>query len=123
MSNKKKVNARNQGNGAVRSGSVLLLTTFPDRKSAEIFAHKLLQKKRAACLNLVPGVTSLYNWKGKTVSEQEILVIGKTTAAAFRKLKKEIKSLHSYEVPELIGISIREGLPEYLNWISAAVKI
>jgi periplasmic divalent cation tolerance protein len=118
---KKKVIARNR-HGAAKNGSVVFFTTFSKKEAAVQFAQTALREKWAACLNIVEGVTSYFYWKEKLNCDSEILVIGKTNAAAFKKLKAKIKSVHPYELPELIGVSAKDGLPEYLDWIDSSLR-
>ena len=102
--------------------AVLFFSTFKDEEAATVFAHSVVREQFAACVNVVGSVHSVYFWDGKVNDETETLVIGKTTATKFKALKKSIKSLHSYEVPELICVKIDDGLPAYLDWIAKSVK-
>ena len=97
----------------------LLMTTCPSLSEAEILAEKLLKARLAACINIVPGVTSMYEWKGKLEREQEFLLLIKSRANCYAELEKLIHTHHSYELPELIAVPIDYGLPSYLNWIDA----
>jgi periplasmic divalent cation tolerance protein len=118
---KKKINARNRS-GAAKSGSVVFFTTFSKKEAAVQFAQTALREKWAACLNIIEGISSYYYWKDELNADSEILVIGKTTAGAFKKLKSRFKSVHPYELPELVAFSVKDGLPAYLNWIMESVK-
>jgi periplasmic divalent cation tolerance protein len=79
-------------------------------------------KKLAACANILPSVQSIYRWKGKVETAREVLLLIKTTAARLPQLEKEVKRLHSYEVPEFIALSISAGSSDYLNWIQQNSK-
>ncbi len=95
----------------------LLITTCPSMDEAEGLAEKLLTARLAACVNIVPGVVSLYEWRGKMEREQEFLLLIKSRADLFGELEKLLRASHSYELPELIAVPIEEGLAPYLNWI------
>jgi periplasmic divalent cation tolerance protein len=95
----------------------LVLTTCPSMEEAEALAEKILQARLAACVNIVPGVKSLYEWKGKLERDQEFLLLIKSRSEGFPELEKLVQSSHSYELPELIAVPIEQGLAPYLNWI------
>lgn len=76
----------------------------------------------AACVNIIEGVTSIYEWKNELCSENECLMIIKSRKALFNKLKKEIAGLHPYDVPEIISLDITDGLESYLNWMRKNTK-
>jgi periplasmic divalent cation tolerance protein len=84
---------------------------------AKRIGKAVVEKKLAACANIVAGVESIYRWKGKVERAREVLVVIKTTAARLRELEREVKRLHSYEVPEFIVLPIVAGSQEYLAWI------
>lgn len=78
----------------------------------------ILKKRLAACANIVSGVDSRFWWKGRLDRAKEALIMFKTVAKNFKKIEKEIKRLHSYEVPEIIAVPIMAGSKSYLNWIA-----
>jgi periplasmic divalent cation tolerance protein len=84
---------------------------------AREIGRAIVQKELAACANILPGVESIYRWKGKVDQAREVLVIMKTSAARLRELEREVKRLHSYDVPEFIVLPIVAGSKEYLKWI------
>ena len=84
---------------------------------AETIASALVENKLCACINLIPGVKSFFQWKGRLEVEKESLLIIKTETRMIDRLIDEIKKLHSYEVPEIIALPITDGYNEYLNWI------
>jgi periplasmic divalent cation tolerance protein len=100
----------------------LVLTTVSSIDEARKIAHALVERRLAACVNVVPGVESIYRWQGKVESAQECLLIIKTTASAFGRLRATLVELHSYEVPECIEIEISNGGEAYLNWIGEGVR-
>ncbi|MEN8170743.1 MAG: divalent-cation tolerance protein CutA [Pseudomonadota bacterium] len=105
--------------GAETMGYRLVITTCPSMAEAEALAEKLLTARLAACVNIVPGIQSLYEWQGKLQRDQEFLLLIKSRSEGFPELEKLVQSSHSYELPELIAVPIEEGLAPYLNWIDA----
>ncbi len=97
--------------------ALLVLSTTPTRQEAEKIAHTLVQKKLAACVNIVGPIKSIYRWQGKTEQAEEHLLIIKTTTQAYPALQQEIRKLHSYQLPEIIALPIQHGLPQYIEWI------
>ncbi len=95
----------------------LAITTCPTMDEAESLAGKILEARLAACVNIVPGVQSLYEWQGKLEKEQEFILLIKTRSEGFPELEKLIQASHSYELPELIAVPIEQGATPYLAWI------
>jgi periplasmic divalent cation tolerance protein len=101
------------------SAEILLgLSTFPDPETARRIAGQLVTENFAACANLLPAIESIYRWQGKIEQGTEVLVLFKTTAGRWAAFQEKLKSLHPYEVPEIICLEVRDGLPEYLRWVS-----
>ncbi len=100
---------------------ILALSTCDSQEAAERIARTLVERRLAACVNIVPGVTSVYRWKGAVEQASEWLLLIKTTRAQFEKLANEFRGLHSYEVPELIALPIVDGLEPYLRWMDESV--
>jgi periplasmic divalent cation tolerance protein len=98
----------------------IVFVTCPDQKTSDNIAETLLEKNLAACVNST-GVKSSYWWKGKIQKNKEVLMIIKTTKKNLKKLEKTIKSLHPYEVCEIVSFDIK-GSTEYLKWIDDSVK-
>lgn len=96
----------------------LVLCTCPDKDSAHLIAGQLVDQRLAACVNIVPGVTSVYRWMGKIEESQEHLLVIKTLSDVFETLVNTIIDLHPYELPEVIGVPIDSGSLDYLDWIS-----
>jgi periplasmic divalent cation tolerance protein len=84
--------------------------------------RKLVEEKRVACGNLMPGVESIYRWQGKTETSSEVVVIFKTTAERYAELETRIRELHSYEVPEILAMPVGAGLPAYLQWVEESCR-
>ena len=100
----------------------LVLTTCPDAATAQLIAHAVVEQGHAACANILPGVQSIYMWKGARESTQEQLLLIKTTEYAYPALEQKIRTLHPYELPEIIAVPLAAGLSGYLDWISASVQ-
>jgi len=99
---------------------IVVLVTAKDKAEAEHIAQGLLEEKLIACANILEGVTSLFWWEGKIDRAQEVLLILKTKKGLFSKLKQSVKKRHSYDVPEIIALSIAEGNEDYLKWVGAS---
>jgi periplasmic divalent cation tolerance protein len=100
----------------------VVLVTVGNEKEAEKITEKLLEKKLAACVNIVPLVKSFFWWQGKIDQAEERLLIIKTKKAVFEEMRKLVKSVHSYTVPEIIALPIIAGEEDYLNWIEEVVS-
>jgi len=100
----------------------IVLTTAGSEEEAQKIARHLLERRVAACVNIVPQVTSIYRWQGKVEEAREWLLIVKTIAAAFGQVREVIAELHSYELPECVCLKIEDGSPNYLEWISESVS-
>ena len=96
----------------------LVLCTCPDKDSAHLIAEQLVDQKLAACVNILPGVTSVYRWMGNIEESQEQLLIIKTVSDLIENVVNAVNDLHPYELPEVIGVPLDSGSMDYLNWIS-----
>jgi periplasmic divalent cation tolerance protein len=96
---------------------LLALSTFPDAETARKISNQLVAEKLAACANILPGVESIYRWKEKIESENETLVFFKLSEDGQSAFQEKLRSLHPYEVPEIIFVPVSNGLPEYLGWV------
>jgi periplasmic divalent cation tolerance protein len=96
----------------------LALSTFPDRETAQRISNQLVSEKYAACANILPSIESIYRWKGKIESGNETLVFFKLSEDRQSAFQRKLRSLHPYEVPEIISIPISNGLPAYLRWVA-----
>ncbi len=102
--------------------NLLVLSTVASAEEARVIARALVERRLAACVNILGPLQSIYRWKDDVEESQEILLLIKTTAVNFSALREELKNLHSYEVPECIALDIEDGLPAYLKWIAESVK-
>lgn len=100
----------------------LVLTTCGSQPEARRIARALVERQLAACVNIVPQIASVYRWQGKVETAEESLLVIKTTAAAFERLRVALGELHSYQVPECIEIGIEDGSAAYLEWIGESVR-
>jgi len=100
----------------------VIFVTAKDKKEARRIAGGLIKNKLAACVNIVGGIESLFWWQGKVDSAKEVLLIIKTQKAKLPRIIKLVKSLHSYEVPEIIVLPIIAGEKKYLRWIDASLR-
>jgi|ERR1700677_4349216 periplasmic divalent cation tolerance protein len=97
----------------------IVLTTVADKEAAEKLAHELVERRLAACVNIVGPTRSVYRWRGNIENEQEFLLLIKTTAERTTELRSALKALHPYELPECIEIAVDGGSEEYLAWLAA----
>ena len=99
---------------------LVVLITAPSREVAKRIAEKLIEEKLAACVNLIPGISSLYTWEGQLCDEEEALLLVKTREDLFEdRLIPAVQAIHPYEVPEIIALPVVMGLKSYLDWVQA----
>lgn len=97
---------------------LILFCTCADMDNAQTIAANLVDNNAAACVNILPGLTSVYQWQGETRQGTEVLLFVKTTAAAYDQAEKIIQQHHSYELPEIIAVPITKGSDDYLHWMT-----
>ena len=97
---------------------LLALSTFPDRETAQRISNQLVTEKFAACANILPAIESIYRWKEKLETGNETLVFFKLSEDRQSEFQNKLRSLHPYEVPEIIFVPVSTGLPEYLRWVA-----
>jgi periplasmic divalent cation tolerance protein len=100
----------------------IIISTCADREQAERIAHSLLELHLAACINILPGVQSIYRWQGRVESAAEVLMLIKTGTPLVDEVQSTIASLHSYEVPEFLVLSVSSGSEPYLAWLGASLR-
>jgi periplasmic divalent cation tolerance protein len=103
------------------SERLLVLTTVTRAEDAEKIAEALVEKRLAACVNVLPGVRSIYRWKGAVERDEERLLVVKTRADRFDALREAILAAHPYEMPEVVAVPIEAGSPAYLRWLDESV--
>ena len=96
---------------------LLVLTNLPDRDSAVKLAESLIDRRVAACVNVLSACTSVYRWEGRVARDDEVPLLIKTTAARYAALEAAIGAAHPYELPEIIAVPVTRGLPGYLAWV------
>jgi Uncharacterized protein involved in tolerance to divalent cations len=96
---------------------LIVFSTFPDEAGAREAAGKLIEVGAAACVSILPGVSSVYRWQGKTEESSEVLLMIKTTQEAYTRLESALKACHPYELPEILAVRAEAGLPGYLEWV------
>ncbi|HTE42791.1 MAG TPA: divalent-cation tolerance protein CutA [Steroidobacteraceae bacterium] len=101
---------------------ILSVTTLSNQEAAEAFGRGLVEAGVAACVNILPGVRSIYRWEGQVESAAEVLLLIKTTEAKWAELQAVVAESHPYELPELIAIPVCAGSEKYLEWIRHSVR-
>jgi periplasmic divalent cation tolerance protein len=96
--------------------------TTTSSEEAERIAEALVQERLAACVNIIPAITSIYRWQGEVHRDSEVLLIAKSRPGLFDPLVARVKELHSYEIPEIIALPITAGSKAYLKWIDESVQ-
>jgi periplasmic divalent cation tolerance protein len=110
--------ARRQNQGEF----VLILVTVSSQQEGLSIARSLVNSRLAACVNIISGLRSIYRWQGKIWDEGELLLLIKTRMALFEQVEAKIREIHSYEVPEIISISITRGSEPYLDWLRESTR-
>lgn len=98
--------------------ALICFCTCPESHTAERIATALVQERLAACVNIVPGLRSVYRWEGQVEAVDEVLLVVKTSVEAWPALQARLRALHPYELPELLAVEPTFGLPEYLHWVA-----
>ncbi len=101
---------------------ITVFCTVPDEQTASTIARHLVEARLAACCNIIPGLRSIYIWEGSIQDDKELLLIIKSKASLFDQLQATIKSLHPYQVPEILALPVDSGNKEYLKWLDEHVK-
>jgi periplasmic divalent cation tolerance protein len=101
---------------------MVALSTCGSEQEARKLARELVEARLAACVNIVPGVSSVYRWQGKIEEDAEWLLLIKTRREHLDRLRAQLEESHSYDVPELIALSIEEGARPYLEWLEQQLR-
>lgn len=102
-------------------GPCIVLCTVPDPATGEMLGRHLVERNLAACVNLVPGLTSIYRWQDALEQAAETLLLIKTRGDRFEAVSAAIRHLHPYELPEIVAVPLMAGLPAYLDWINQSL--
>lgn len=102
--------------------TLLVMTNLPDRPAAETLARALVDRRAAACVNVLSPCFSVYRWQGATETAEEHPLFAKTTEDRYSLLEQVIRELHPYELPEIIAVPLAGGLPAYLQWVEAETR-
>jgi periplasmic divalent cation tolerance protein len=102
--------------------SLLVVTNLPDRESAEELATLLIDRRLAACVNILGPCTSVYRWQGEIQRDEEYPLLIKTVSSRYADLESAIRASHPYELPEIIAVPIAHGLPAYLQWVESETR-
>ena len=100
----------------------IAFTTVGSAEEARRLARRLVERRLAACVNIVPNLTSIYHWKGAIEEASEVLLMMKTTAALLPQLEAAVRELHSYEVPEFLALDVASIAQPYLDWLLSSVN-
>jgi uncharacterized protein involved in tolerance to divalent cations len=100
---------------------IMIFCTTGQQDLAETIAHALVEAGEVACVNIVPGIQSVYRWEGNVCRDTEYLLLMKTTQDQFEKVRSRIRRMHNYQVPEIIAVPIIAGDTDYLKWLHASI--
>jgi periplasmic divalent cation tolerance protein len=101
--------------------AIVVVTTVGTEEQAYLIAREIVARRQAACVNVVPGIRSIYRWKGKICKDGELLLIVKTLESELEGVQDTIRELHSYELPEILSFNVAHGEPRFLEWIAGSV--
>lgn len=101
---------------------ILVMCTFPDAETARQIGTSLIQSQHAACVNLVPGVESIYRWQGALETSHEVMALFKTTPDGYPQLEQRLRELHPYEVPEILAVSPTAVSAAYAQWVGDSTR-
>jgi periplasmic divalent cation tolerance protein len=107
--------------GSDNLSALVVLVTVPTVEVGRKLAHTLVSARLAACVNILPGVTSIYRWKDEVEESSEALLVVKSTTARYPALEEAIRAAHPYEVPEILALPVHTGLESYLGWLLSSV--
>ena len=102
--------------------ALICLSACPDATTAERIATALVEERLAACVNILPGLRSVYRWQDQIEAADEVLLLIKTSAETYPALQARLAALHPYELPELLAVEAATGLPAYLEWVAEQTR-
>ncbi|MBT8036315.1 MAG: divalent-cation tolerance protein CutA [Verrucomicrobiae bacterium] len=97
--------------------ALVVLCAFPDAEKARQIGTHLVERQYAGCINIIPGVESIYQWRGELCQDREVMAVIKTTRQAFAVMSRELAALHPYDEPEIIAMPVVDGSAGYLAWL------
>lgn len=101
--------------------AIVVVTTVGTEEQAYLIAREIVARRQAACVNIVPGIRSIYRWKGKVCKDGELMLIVKTLEGELEGVTDTIRELHSYEIPEILSFNVSHGEQRFLEWIAGSV--
>ena len=101
--------------------AIVVVTTVGTEEQAYLIAREIVARRQAACVNIIPGIRSMYRWQGKICKDGELLLVVKTLEQEFEGVAATIRELHNYELPEILSFSVGRAEPQFLQWIAASV--
>ena len=101
--------------------AIVVVTTVGTEEQANLIAREIVARRQAACVNILPGIRSIYRWKGKICKDGELLLLVKTLAGEFEAVAATIRELHSYELPEILSFGVSHGEQGFLDWLAGCV--
>jgi periplasmic divalent cation tolerance protein len=101
--------------------SIVVVTTVGTEEQAYLIAREIVARRQAACVNILPGIRSIYRWKGKICKDGELMLLVKTLEGEFEGVAATIRELHSYELPEILSFTVSHGERGFLDWIAGSV--
>ena len=101
--------------------AIVVVTTVGDEEQGNSIARELIGRRHAACVNMIPGVRSVYRWKGKICRDSEFLLVIKSMEDEFEEIAETIREIHEYEVPEILAFNVGRGDARFLDWVAASL--
>jgi len=102
---------------------LIVLCTCPDLATAQRLAAGVVERRLAACVNIVPGIRSIYRWQGRVQEGDEVLILVKTTRLAYPELEAWLLEAHPYDVPEVLAVPVQQGSADYLDWVLNEIEV
>lgn len=101
---------------------IVILITVPNADEANIIGKILVERRLVACANIIPKIKSIFRWEGRIQESDEALIVAKSKLNLMEEIQEAVKEKHSYDVPEIIALPVKSGLPRYFKWIDESVK-
>jgi periplasmic divalent cation tolerance protein len=101
--------------------AIVVVTTVGTEEQAYLIAREIVARRQAACVNIIPGIRSIYRWKGKICKDGELMLLVKSLEGEFEGIAATLRELHSYELPEILSFTVAQGEQKFLEWIAGSV--